>query len=50
MKATLFKEVVYSLSKLIEDIDLGEIGLPEIACNKRRRASDIPAFRVVHCR
>jgi len=30
MSATLFKEVKYSLSKLIEDIDLGEIGLPEI--------------------
>lgn len=30
MKATLFKEVSYSLSKLIEDIDMGEIGLPEI--------------------
>jgi len=30
MKATLFKEVSYSLSKLIEDIDLGEIGLPDI--------------------
>jgi len=26
----LFKRVDYSLSKLIEDIDLGEIGLPEI--------------------
>ena len=30
MKATLFKEVSYSLSKLIEDIDVGEIGLPDI--------------------
>jgi len=30
MKATLFKEVSYSLSKLIEDIDAGEIGLPDI--------------------
>jgi hypothetical protein len=30
MKATLFKEVNYSLSKLIEDIDVGEIGLPDI--------------------
>lgn len=30
MTATLFKEVNYSLSKLIEDIDIGEIGLPEI--------------------
>jgi hypothetical protein len=28
--ATLFKEVSYSLSKLIEDIDTGEIGLPDI--------------------
>jgi hypothetical protein len=27
---TLFKEVNYSLSKLIHDIDMGEIGLPEI--------------------
>ena len=27
---TLFKEVGYSLSKLLEDIDIGEIGLPEI--------------------
>jgi hypothetical protein len=30
MKATLFKEVSYSLSKLVEDIDVGEIGLPDI--------------------
>jgi hypothetical protein len=30
VKATLFKEVSYSLSKLIEDIDVGEIGLPDI--------------------
>ncbi|MGB2710042.1 MAG: DUF262 domain-containing protein [Conexibacter sp.] len=30
MRATLFKEVGYSLSKLIEDIDVGEIGLPDI--------------------
>lgn len=30
MGATLFKEVSYSLSKLIADIDLGEIGLPEL--------------------
>ena len=30
MKATLFKEVGYSLSKLIEDIEIGEIGLPDI--------------------
>lgn len=30
MKATLFKEVGYSLSKLIQDIDMGEIGLPDI--------------------
>ena len=27
---TVFKEVGYSLSKLIEDIEMGEIGLPEI--------------------
>jgi len=30
MKGTLFKEVSYSLFKLIEDIDNGEIGLPDI--------------------
>jgi Protein of unknown function DUF262 len=30
MKATLFKEVNYSLAKLVEDIDIGEIGLPDI--------------------
>ena len=30
MSETLFKEVSYSLSKLIADIDIGEIGLPEI--------------------
>jgi uncharacterized protein with ParB-like and HNH nuclease domain len=30
MSATLFKEVGYSLSKLVEDIDMGEIGLPDI--------------------
>jgi len=30
MKATLFKEVGYSLPKLVEDIDMGEIGLPDI--------------------
>ncbi|MCL5257282.1 MAG: DUF262 domain-containing protein [Chloroflexi bacterium] len=30
MSTTLFKEVSYSLSKLIEDIEMGEIGLPEI--------------------
>jgi hypothetical protein len=30
LRATLFKEVGYSLSKLIEDIDAGEIALPEI--------------------
>ena len=30
MRATKFKEVNYSLSKLIEDIDTGEIGLPDI--------------------
>lgn len=30
MKTTLFKEVGYSLSKLIADIDAGEIGLPDI--------------------
>ena len=28
--ATLFKQVDYSLSKLIHDIELGEIGLPDI--------------------
>ena len=30
MTNTLFKEVSYSLSKLIQDIDMGEIGLPDI--------------------
>ena len=30
MSATLFKEVSYSLSKLLEDIEMGEIGLPDI--------------------
>lgn len=30
MSATLFKEVNYSLSKLTADIDMGEIGLPEL--------------------
>lgn len=30
MGATLFKEISYSLSKLISDIELGEIGLPDI--------------------
>lgn len=27
---TLFKQVNYSLSKLIQDIEIGEIGLPDI--------------------
>jgi hypothetical protein len=30
MNTTLFKEVNYSLSKLIDDIKMGEIGLPDI--------------------
>lgn len=30
MSKTLFKEVGYTLSKIIEDIDMGEIGLPEL--------------------
>ena len=30
MRTTLFKEVGYSLSKLIHDIEMGEIGLPDI--------------------
>lgn len=30
MSNTLFKEVGYSLSKLIDDIEMGEIGLPDI--------------------
>lgn len=30
MSATLYKEVSYSLSKLIHDIEFGEIGLPDI--------------------
>jgi hypothetical protein len=32
MKATLFKEVGYSLSKLIEDDDIGQIGLADMCC------------------
>ena len=30
MPATLFKQVDYSLSKLVHDIEMGEIGLPDI--------------------
>lgn len=30
LEPTLFKQVNYSLSKLIQDIDIGEIGLPDI--------------------
>lgn len=30
MTTTLFKEVGYSLPKLIDDIEMGEIGLPDI--------------------
>lgn len=30
MATTLFKEVTYSLSKLVQDIEMGEIGLPDI--------------------
>ena len=30
MSETLFKKVDYSLNKLLEDIEMGEIGLPEI--------------------
>jgi uncharacterized protein with ParB-like and HNH nuclease domain len=30
MRATLFREVSYNVSKLIQDIELGEIGLPDI--------------------
>jgi hypothetical protein len=30
MPTTLFKEVTYSLSKLVQDIEMGEIGLPDI--------------------
>ncbi len=30
MNTTIFKEVSYSLSKLIDDIEMGEIGLPDI--------------------
>lgn len=30
MSATLFKEVSYTLSKLLHDIEMGEIGLPDI--------------------
>ncbi|MCX5801836.1 MAG: DUF262 domain-containing protein [Candidatus Eisenbacteria bacterium] len=30
MSATLFKEISYSLAKLTNDIEMGEIGLPDI--------------------
>ena len=30
MSTTLFKEVGYSLAKLIDDIEMGQIGLPDI--------------------
>jgi hypothetical protein len=30
MSATLFKKVSYALAKLIQDIEMGEIGLPDI--------------------
>ena len=30
MGVTLFKEVSYTLNKLIHDIEMGEIGLPEL--------------------
>ncbi len=30
VKSTLFREVSYTLSKLIEDIEIGEIGLPDL--------------------
>ena len=30
MSTTLFKDVTYSLNKLIQDIEIGEIGLPEL--------------------
>ena len=30
VEPTLFKQVNYSLSKIIQDIDIGEIGLPDI--------------------
>ena len=30
MSTTLFKGVGYSLSKLIDDIEMGDIGLPDI--------------------
>ena len=30
MSKPLFKEVSYSLSKLMDDIEMGEIGLPDI--------------------
>jgi uncharacterized protein with ParB-like and HNH nuclease domain len=30
MERTVFKEVGYTLSALLEDIDLGELGLPDI--------------------
>jgi len=34
MSTTLFKEVSYSLNKLIQDIEIGEIGLPELQRRK----------------
>ena len=30
MSKPLFKEVSYSLSKLMDDVEMGEIGLPDI--------------------
>ena len=45
MSATLFKEVSYSLSKLLADIDMGEIGWCKATISTRNRdhfgASDI---------
>ena len=45
MEATLFKQVGYSLSKLIEDVDIGEIGVGAafLQCDadfRRRRLVD----------
>ena len=46
MKDTLFKKVDYSLSKLIEDIDMGEIGLPEIQRPFVWNAAKVRDFRI----
>ena len=35
MSKPLFKEVSYSLSKLMDDVEMGEIGLPMEYINQR---------------